>query len=735
MSGVVNRSKDYIIETIDKTINELVYNKFKLQKAYNYYNGVRDSEQFRYLEDNFGIGTPTAVEFTPLIRKHVDALVGEYLDIPTLPKISCKDSNTLSAINRDLELEIKSQVFQFYKSKLNNDMLQFFQTGQNNTQDEAIDKQLKKLVEDINDNYISDYEIAAQNVLEYVIQSRNTDLQNRKRLLLLDLLIGGCAYFKVKKGLGDNLVIEVLNPLNTFVDRDPSSQYVKDGYRAVCRKWMTKQQILSIYGKDLTKDSIAELNDMFEHEYDQTSYYIRTQVDEAVAVSLDGDLDNGKTVMPGFPEDGIESYNYKLLPVYEVEWIETDKERNEYVQNRYEGVRIGESIYIPTGKSKNVIRTADNPNLCTLSIGGVYLLNRNNNPTSIVQQCMHLQDKYDVVCYLRDNLLANSGTIGDWLDVSMLPSFLGDEMTERLQKWQAYKKAGLAMLDSSQEGRGFNNNTFTSGFDDAVKLQTVQAFDLVLQRIEEQTSSITGVFRERLNGINQKDAVSNVEAGARNSFTITKPFYQQMDTLVIDILSDCLDMAKIIWKKGVTGTIILGDKLQKVFTALPEHFTHTDYDIHIVPTTQILKDMQNMQQLVIEMIKGGMMEPDIASEAMTSRSLTELKDKMRKSWAKKKEENNQLGQLSQQLQEAQQQMQQLQQQNQQLSSKVEQLNESKLQLEKQKIDTEAEIKWYQAQTDREFKTKSAENDSKKVEIELLQLYDGNPYNNKVNFEK
>ena len=80
-------------------------------------------------------------------------------------------------------------------------------------------------------------------------------------------------------------------------------------------------------------------------------------------------------------------------------------------------------------------------------------------------------------------------------------------------------------------------------------------------------------------------------------------------------------------------------------------------------------------------------------------------------------------------------MQQLQQQNQQLSSKVEQLNESKLQLEKQKIDTEAEIKWYQAQTDREFKTKSAENDSKKVEIELLQLYDGNPYNNKVNFEK
>ena len=44
-------------------------------------------------------------------------------------------------------------------------------------------------------------------------------------------------------------------------------------------------------------------------------------------------------------------------------------------------------------------------------------------------------------------------------------------------------------------------------------MQTIQAFDLALQRVEDQTSSITGVFRERLNGIQQKDAVSNVEAG------------------------------------------------------------------------------------------------------------------------------------------------------------------------------------------------------------------------------
>ena len=80
------------IEMTNKIIAELVKPKWDLQKAYNYYNGKRDAEQFRYLEENYGIGNPTSVEFIPLIRKHVDALVGEYLGVPIQPRATCKDS-------------------------------------------------------------------------------------------------------------------------------------------------------------------------------------------------------------------------------------------------------------------------------------------------------------------------------------------------------------------------------------------------------------------------------------------------------------------------------------------------------------------------------------------------------------------------------------------------------------------------------------------------------------------
>jgi hypothetical protein len=52
-------SKEEIINKIDLAINDLVYRKTSLIKAYNYYNCKRNPEQFRHLEENFGIGTPT----------------------------------------------------------------------------------------------------------------------------------------------------------------------------------------------------------------------------------------------------------------------------------------------------------------------------------------------------------------------------------------------------------------------------------------------------------------------------------------------------------------------------------------------------------------------------------------------------------------------------------------------------------------------------------------------------
>ena len=208
-------SEKELIEKTDEAISELVYDKTELQKAYNYYNGKRDKEQFKYLEDNFGLGSPTAVEFTPLLKKHVDALVGEYLGTPILPKISCKDSGTISNITREKQLQITQGIVKFLKEHLNNSILQFID-GKDIT-DKTIKQQLDKIIQDIDQSFVSQYEIAAQNIIQYIMQSRQTDLITKLRQLLTDLLITGYTFFRVKPSFNKtNIEIEVDGEKRSF---------------------------------------------------------------------------------------------------------------------------------------------------------------------------------------------------------------------------------------------------------------------------------------------------------------------------------------------------------------------------------------------------------------------------------------------------------------------------------------------------------------------------------------
>ena len=719
-------SDEDLIEKSNKIIAELVQEKTELQKAYNYYNGVRDAEQFRYLEENYGIGNPTSVEFTPLIRKHIDALVGEYLGMPTLPKVTCKDTDTISKITREKQIKIVTEVVSFLQKRLKNKLLEQIQ-NKKDIQDVLIQQDIENLIEDLNYDFTSEYERAAQNVIQYIMQSRETDFKNKQKRLLLDLLIAGYMCYRTKPSVSKNNVkIDILDPRNTFFDINPESNYLKDSYRCVVRRWLTRSQILNEYGNDLSKKDIKDIVDTWnDFSWDSGSYYVRTTGGDTMGIRAGEEI-----AIVGTPN---EQYSYKdLIPVYEVEWLETDKH---YVMQRYKTIRIGQDIHILIGKDDSVIRSVDNPNYCSLSVNGIYNANRSNQPYSLVLACANLQDKYDLLNFYRDNLIASSGTIGDIIDVSMLPKFLGVNLTDRIQKALAWKKQGAFLIDSSQEGRLGNGqtapNTIYNGYDDTVKVQAIQAIQLAMDSVEQTCSSITGVFKERLNGIQQRDAVTNVQTSVNNSFIISKHWYQQMDTVTEEILLDALNEAKIVFKNGITGTLILGDKQVRIFTALPEHFTMSDYDIHITSSSDMTRDTEQLKALVPELIKAGQLDAEAIIDLATTKSTTDVKIKMHKAIQKQKKENNQVQQLGQQLQQAQQQLQQMQQELQKAQYQVQQLNQQKMQLEQAKLQQTSQIDMYKAETDRTYKEAVVANDKRKTDVEIMQLSDGNPYNDEI----
>lgn len=737
-------TEDEIIHNIDRAINELVYEKTQLIKAYNYYHGKRDPEQFRHLEENYGIGTPTSVEFVPLVRKHVDVLIGEYLSLPLQPKISCKDKSTLSNINRDKQLKINDEVASELKKHLTNAIYSaiYQQQGAETTgkqpdapkSDQEVERMLSDLADGIERNFVSDYEIAGQNIIDWSIQSRNIDFRNKLKILLIDLLVTGTCYYKVVKSpSGENVSVIILNPINTFIDRNPESPYLKESMRGVCRFYMTKDQILAKHGRVLKKEDLDDLDSLEDFSIDgSTTTYIRSYNSTTGNTISDGIL-GGFEVTPLLPYERNTSKYFRMYPVYEVEWLKTEKEKDKFVTYRYEGTRIGTQIYIPTGKVEEVSRSMDDPTHCTLSINGMFYSDRNGDPFSIILATANLQDKFDVLNFYRDNVIAESGSVGDWVDIAYIPKVLGADLVERLMKWKAYKKQGFALIDSSQEGVPPMNTTF-GGYDDTIKLNTIQAIDLAIQRVEETTSTITGVFREKLGGIEQRDAVTNVQVGVKQSSYITKQYYQLMDLMTKEMLLDILNLAKVVYKKGFSGTLILGDRANKVFTSLPKHFTVTDYDIHIAESDVVIKEQETIKQVTMEFVKGGMVDPEVIMEALTATGLTKMKEDVNKALGKKRAENNQVAQLNQQVEELTKQLKEATAQAKQYQAKAGEMEKEKLNLDAERLGFDKEVGWYKAKNEAEYKEAKMEWDKKRVQLEAAQLFDDNKRNDTVRQE-
>ena len=732
------------IEKINECISKLVYDKSTIRKAYNYYHGIRDLEQFKHIEENYGLGVPTSISFTPLIKKHIDVLVGEYLELDPDMQITCKDDRTISNIMRDKKLKIDKALYDYLTKYLKNSIINIITGSEKPINDPFVEKEMQKIKADIDNAFVSEYEIAAQNILSYIQHSRDIDLKNKMRELYTDLLISGTLYYRVRPTNDEtNIRFEALNPVDTFIERNQNSFYLNKSPRAVIRKYMTVEEILLEYGSELTQEAKARLKRDNRSESFRNDNSIYVNVDS----SLVYDENEEKTKLAKIPAAGIlgglevsplapfetayNEMNRETFTVYECEWLEWDKANDRLT--RHEGIKIGGEIYICRGESKNIIRSQSNPKDCSLTINGMFFSDKNGMPFSLMISTMDLQDKYDLLIYYRDNLIATSGTVGDWIDLAHIPSALGVELPQRLEKWLAYKKNGLALFDSSQEGANLINTTF-NGFDDTVKAQSIQAIQLAIDSVEMNASAMTGVFPEKLGGIQERDAVSNVKVGIRYSTLLTKQYFTAMDLMFKEINYDALNTAKIVYKNGLTGTIILGPKLVKTFTALPEYYTVTDFDIHIQDSTESFKTKEEIKALNVELIKAGLVDTDMVINIMTAKNITELKKYIERAMASKKAENDMVSQLQQQLEQATQQTKELQKQmkevnseNQKLQKQLNDNNNIKWEIEKKRLLLEEkEIRDKKDYNDQLIKTKEEQ-----LRVELAQTMDNNPYNDEI----
>ena len=207
-----------------------------------------------------------------------------------------------------------------------------------------------------------------------------------------------------------------------------------------------------------------------------------------------------------------------------------------------------------------------------------------------------------------------------------------------------------------------------------------------------------------------------------------------MDTMYREVNYDLLNLAKLVYSEGLTATLVLGDRMSKIFTAVPKYYTLTDFDVHIADSTENYKDRETIKALSVELIKAGLSDPEMAIQIVSAKSLTELKRYITLSTKTKKEENNIVGQLQQKVQEYEQQMKQVTTEFQKLQQENQSLLKDKSELEKAKIDIEYKrlnLEERKADNDKDNKDKIIDTKQQQIQAELAELSDNNNRNNEI----
>jgi len=302
-------------------------------------------------------------------------------------------------------------------------------------------------------------------------------------------------------------------------------------------------------------------------------------------------------IVTGDEEHKYVSENYKINKDLgeSIEWI--------WVNEAYEGTRLGQDIYVKMQPREIQMRHFDNPSKCFLGYIGT------DYGKSLMSRMEPYQYLYNV--YMRRVELFYAryhGPMMEW-DLSKKPDDWSEEM------WMYYGDVlGKLVVDSFNEGRkGAATGKIAGNFNtsgrvlDAPSTNYVQQLLLMLQHIEVQMGQIAGVTAQRQGQVDNRETVGGIERAVTQSSHITEKWFFIHDETKKRALLALLDTAKQIWKnnKSKKLSFIMDDMSRVTMDINGEDFASTEYDIFITDSSDDLKIRQTIEQLSHAYVQNG----------------------------------------------------------------------------------------------------------------------------------
>lgn len=281
-------------------------------------------------------------------------------------------------------------------------------------------------------------------------------------------------------------------------------------------------------------------------------------------------------------ETGEEIYNF-YPETYIINKDLGEEEKIFYINEAWEGTKIGTNIYVNMRPRVVQYNRLSNPSRCHFGIvGSIYNLNE-SRPFSLVDMMKQYNYLYDVIHDRLNKLMAKNWGKILRLDLARVPKGWN------IEKWIYYAKAnGLAVEDSFKEGNigassgklaGALNNA-SSGVIDAEFGNSIQQQINLLEFIKLEMSEVAGITRQREGQISNRETVGGVERATLQSSHITEWLFVIHDGVKKRAIECFLETAKIALKgRKKKFSYILSDGTNMIVDIDGDEFAEADYGL------------------------------------------------------------------------------------------------------------------------------------------------------------
>tara|TARA_Y100000593_G_scaffold60916_1_gene112963 strand:- start:699 stop:3011 length:2313 start_codon:yes stop_codon:yes gene_type:complete len=599
--------------------------KDNLKILYDYYNGVIDEADYRYVLKPYGKtrkNFPSEMRNYPIIKPIIDLLLGEKSKRPLNYTVTVQNADSIS-----IKENAKSELI------FKNLQQHFIQAVQAQGQDMGADpEQEVQLPEHIaamfEDTYVDNRAILGQQSLNYIFQEQ--EVYDKIQKGWFHYLVSGECY--THRGVRNSEPFyEILNPLDVDYDLDPDLEFVEDGDWALVRKYSHASTVIDIYYDSLSEQQVLELEEPRHSESDISFLYANSQSKDANSfrnrlievvnvywksrsrIGFLTYLDpNTGTVEEQEVQDGFRMPAELKDLGARLDW--------RWINEVWEGTRIDGRFYVNVNPISHQRLSLDNPSKCKLPINGRRYSDTNSTNISLVKLGIPYQLNYNIYKYRLELAIARSKDIIAQFDINMIPKKWD------MDKFMYYVEGtGIAWVDYNKEGIQLNPQ-HQSVLDMSIK--TIQQYITLLESILVEWEKISGVSRQRQGEIGAYEGKASSQQAILQSSHITEDLFRKFERMEQRDFQALLDYSKEAWLTGKKGMYVMPDGTTDFLNIESMSHMETNYGIFVSDAGKDQEKLTNIRGLTQAMMQNGAKPGDIA-EMLDSDSFSQIKKNLK----------------------------------------------------------------------------------------------------------